>query len=249
MLFLTATPFQLGHHELCSVIERFDGIDWGSSAAPTIPRRQYREELQSLRGKLDRAQSMALTLNETWGRLTTDDLVADGVACGDIDAWWPAANSAASLTGLGQQIVDTVKRTKADFRSAEETLRPWVIRHLRPKTLSSRAGSTILRRRLYPGAGILNDDHAVTAGLVVEGRALLPFLLAARATLCRPDKRPVFAEGLASSYESFLHTREKPTESLDEDDEGAGMADQTLGRAEWYLDQLNTHLPLKTYED
>lgn len=249
MLFLTATPFQLGHHELCSVIERFDGIDWGSSSAPTIPRKQYREELQALRGKLDRAQSMALALNETWGRLTTEDLMADGVQYGDIDSWWSAANSATSLTGLGQQIVETVKRTKADFRSAEDALRPWVIRHLRPKSLSSGTGSTILRRQLFPGAGILNDDHTVTAGLTVDGRALLPFLLAARATLCRPDKRPVFAEGLASSYESFLHTREMPTESLDEDDEGAGAADQTLGRAEWYLDQLKTHLPLKNYED
>ena len=30
MLFLTATPFQLGHHELCGVLRRFNGIKWRS---------------------------------------------------------------------------------------------------------------------------------------------------------------------------------------------------------------------------
>lgn len=249
MLFLTATPFQLGHHELCSVIERFDGINWGSISAPSIPRIQYLEELQSLRGKLDRAQSMALTLNKAWGCLSEKDLVADGVQFNDTDSWWAAVNTSATPIGMGAQIIATVRQTKADFRSAGEALRPWVIRHLRPKTLLSQRGSIIQRRQHFPGAGILNDDQTVTTGLSVEGRALLPFLLAARATLCRPDKRPVFAEGLASSYESFLHTREMPAESLDEDDEGADATDQTLSRAEWYLDQLNFHLPLKSYED
>lgn len=33
MLFLTATPFQLGHDELCSVLERFDGICWREDCA------------------------------------------------------------------------------------------------------------------------------------------------------------------------------------------------------------------------
>ena len=28
MLFLTATPFQLGHNELCSILRRFEGIRW-----------------------------------------------------------------------------------------------------------------------------------------------------------------------------------------------------------------------------
>jgi len=33
MLFLTATPFQLGHHELVSVLRRFEGIAWDSESA------------------------------------------------------------------------------------------------------------------------------------------------------------------------------------------------------------------------
>jgi hypothetical protein len=248
MLFLTATPFQLGHHELCSVIERFDGIDWKSSVPPTIARNDYHGELRGLRGKLDRAQGMALALSETWGRLTSDDLVADGVLTSDSDDWWQKAAVASSLTGLGQQVVEMVKRTKTDFQSAGDALRPWVIRHLRSKTLAAGEG-TIPRRRPFVGAGILGDDASISAGLVVEGPALLPFLLAARATLCRPDERPVFAEGLASSYEAFLHTREPTDDALDEDDVGAAAADSTLGRAEWYLDQLNDHLPFRTFHD
>lgn len=248
MLFLTATPFQLGHHELCSVIERFDGINWGSASPPRISRKDYRDELLALRGKLDRAQAMALALNETWGRLTAADLVVDGIPFSDPDAWWQAAVTATGLTGLGQQVVDSVRRTKTHFQSAEEALRPWVIRHLRAKTLSSKSGP-IQRRRPFIGSGILNDDPNFLNGLAVEGRALLPFLLAARATLCRPDDRPVFAEGLASSYEAFLHTREKSDDPFDQDDSGANTRDPALGRAEWYLEQLNDHLPFRTYQD
>ncbi len=248
MLFLTATPFQLGHHELCSVIERFDGIDWNSSTPPSIARKDYRDELQGLRGKLDRAQAMALALSETWGRLTAADLVVGEVQFGDSDAWWQKAVAAPGLSGLGQQVVEMVGRTKADFQSAGDALRPWVIRHLRAKTLSTASGS-IPRRRPFVGAAIVGDDQSIINGLAVEGRALLPFLLAARATLCRPDERPVFAEGLASSYEAFLHTREKREDSLDEDDVGAEAGDPSLGRAEWYLDQLNAHLPFRTFQD
>jgi hypothetical protein len=36
MLFLTATPFQLGHHELINVLRRFAGIAWDSLDAPPM---------------------------------------------------------------------------------------------------------------------------------------------------------------------------------------------------------------------
>ena len=247
MLFLTATPFQLGHHELCSVIERFEGIDWSSDSRPGIARETYREELKTLRGRLDRAQSMALALNDTWARLTTDDLLANGGQCSDPDEWWAKASGSASLTGLGQQVFETVGRTKAAFKLAEEALRPWVIRHTRSKTLQSDLGE-IERRKHFDGAAILKDNSGTNTGLAVEGPALLPFLLAARATLCSPEKRPVFAEGLASSYEAFLHTRESNTDPLDHDDAG-GLTDESTVSAAWYLQQLKDRLPFKTYHD
>ena len=86
-------------------------------------------------------------------------------------------------------------------------LRPFAVRHLRPRMFKGHP-----RRERLPGAAILSDSAGVgDRGIEVSGPALVPFLLAARATTCEPDKRPVFAEGLASSYEAFLHTRH-PTE-------------------------------------
>lgn len=249
MLFLTATPFQLGHHELCSVIERFEGIDWKCSRSPKISRESYRAEVSELRQKLDRAQAMALVLSETWGRLTPGDLISDGVVLSDADEWWERVRQSSTTTGLGQQIVETVKRTKVAFDLAGDALRPWVIRHLRPKTVSSVESKVVPRRRPLPGSGILHDDDMASHGLPIKDQALLPFLLAARATLCHPDERPVFAEGLASSYESFLHTREASVDSLDEDDEGTEGNAPAGGRAEWYLKQLVEHLPLQTHND
>jgi hypothetical protein len=49
MLFLTATPFQLGHHELCSVLERFDGIAWKAAGAPPAGRAVFKTQVQKLR--------------------------------------------------------------------------------------------------------------------------------------------------------------------------------------------------------
>ncbi len=249
MLFLTATPFQLGHHELCSVIARFEGIDWQSVRHPRIARSEYREDVKLLRSKLDRAEATALVLNETWGRLMPKDVVIDGMTEPDPDAWWQRVVEESAPTGIGGQILETFRRTKTAFDTAGDALRPWVIRHLRAKTLVATDGTSTLRRRPFVGAAILTDGEDISHGLPVDGRALLPFLLAARATLCRPEERPVFAEGLASSYESFRHTRDRPAESLDDDDAGATIADPAKDRVEWYLAQLDSNLPLKSYGD
>lgn len=249
MLFLTATPFQLGHHELCSVIDRFNGIDWKAGTRPSVTREDYLQEVQVLRSKLDRAQTMALALNQTWGRLTPADLTFAGVACEDSESWWDKVSSAPPQGSFSRQIVELVNKAKDHFKDAENALRPWVIRHLRSRSLTTTSGA-ILRRKAFVGAGIVQDDAACSKGLPVDGNALLPFLLAARATLCRPDARPVFAEGLASSYESFLHTRETNAgDPLDEDEKGIKTTDPLASRAEWYLEELKKHLPLKSYED
>ena len=95
-------------------------------------------------------------------------------------------------------------RRKEDERGGGET-RPYVIRHSRPKTL---AVKNTPRRLRFPGRAIKDQrPGAITSGLDIEGEFLLPFLLAARVTALRPDVRPALAEGLSSSYEAFLHTR------------------------------------------
>jgi hypothetical protein len=74
------------------------------------------------------------------------------------------------------------------------------------------------------------------------GAATIPFLLAARATVCAPDSRPVFAEGLASCYEAFRHTR-KGSEALEEDSVNDGELPINAA-SRWYLAQLDRALPL-----
>jgi hypothetical protein len=135
------------------------------------------------------------------------------------------------------------------MRTAEQALKPWVIRHLRPRKLPQPFDG-IERRRRLPGRAILDGLAGGDApGIPVSGESLLPFLLAARATACTPESRPVFAEGLASSYEAFLLTRLQrqqksgepaaPTDT-DDDEVKAGEIDAT---AQWYLDRLQALLP------
>lgn len=242
MLFLTATPFQLGHHELCSVLERFDGIAWKSRAAPACGRDVSRAEISTLRERLDAAQESALTLDAGWGLLREEDLVLDGKTFDDAASWWSALPASVARTGQAARVFDAFEHTRARMRAAEESLRPWVVRHLKSRTLPDRWNDQPRRVRVV-GRGILDDSAGdATAGLSVHGNATLPFLLAARATVCAPESRPLFAEGLASSYEAFLHTR-KNNGAFDSDTEQVeAPTPDDAGR--WYLSHLERSLPL-----
>jgi superfamily II DNA or RNA helicase len=240
MLFLTATPFQLGHHELCSVLERFDGIAWDSPAAPAIGRQLYRDRVDELRQRLDAAQHAALNLDAAWGMLRPDDLVVDGKTTDDVELWWVGLKPGATQTPPAERVFASYQRTFEKMRAAEQSLQPWVIRHLKPRKFSGRP-----RRERMVGAAISLDQAATTeVGLEVSGPALLPFLLAARATVCAPNSRPVFAEGLASSYEAFLHTRQSDENATDHDDDQAEAPENRDRIGQWYLQQLERALPL-----
>ena len=69
MLFLTATPFQLGHQELVRVLERFEGVNWRAVRRPLVNRAKFRTALQRLSHLLDNAQAAALRLDRAWGKL------------------------------------------------------------------------------------------------------------------------------------------------------------------------------------
>jgi ERCC4-related helicase len=242
MLFLTATPFQLGHHELCSVIERFDGIAWTAKAAPADGRAAFRQNLAILREQLDAAQESALAFDAAWGQLREDDLLLDGVPIASAELWWEALPLSLSRTAQTERVVASYKRTHSKMRAAEQSLRPWVIRHLKSRTLPPPWMGQARRIRLS-GRAILDDKgDETTPGLAISGAATLPFLLAARAAVCAPDSRPVFAEGLASSYEAFRHTRtsEAVFDADSTDDKGAPVDDASR----WYLSQLDRALPL-----
>lgn len=241
MLFLTATPFQLGHAELCSVLRRFNGIAWNSSSAPAMTREIYTEELRKLQSALDKAQEAALRLDFAWGRMRSEDLAVDGSVIGSSEEWWATAN------GAGKQIEEKATAALGAFRDtalamqvAEASLKPWVVRHLRSRILG-KAPKAQLRRREHPGRAILIPPGLGLGGLHLNDDALLPFLLAARASLSAPEKRPVFAEGLASSYEAFLETRKRVDLDTDDTTDEGGVNDAST----WYLDRLTEGLSTK----
>lgn len=239
MLFLTATPFQLGHRELLRVLDRFENIAWNCNAAPRLARETVRDELKILEGALDKAQFSALAFDRTWGRLRNEDLGGASV-----DSWWRAVRSGKPTDNMRDvEIRRAYDETNARFREAEKLLQSWVVRHLKPRSLSERGplGEEISRRKELVGAAIQGGEES--RGLLVSGEALLPFLLAARAqaaVAATEEGRALFAEGLASSYEAFLETRCNNGERDEDEDHSGALLPVEL---RWYLDNLARTLP------
>lgn len=252
MLFLTATPFQLGHYELCNVLKRFEGINWDKPKAPPYGREIFLRKIEELRESLDAAQTAALRLESAWGVLKTDDLKIGERTFTNIEEWWREVLNTDNVSSALQNVKTRFRQTFEAMRMAEKLLRPWVIRHLRKKMLPENFGQ-IERRKVFKGSEILLEKQEATSeGLVVNGEALVPFLLACRIVACSPNSRPVFAEGLASSYEAFLYTRRQcqrsvrgknaaePTDIDDEPVELYVSLDQT---SLWYLEKIEQFLP------
>lgn len=246
MLFLTATPFQLGHTELCSVLERFDGISWNTRLAPDCGREGFKDEIARLRSSLDAAQSATLALDNAWGHLELDDLVINGKRYERSEEWWASLKDGGNVPPTGDMVRQSYDNARRRMREAEQRLRPWVIRHLKPRFLPQ-PHKDIKRRCVFPGKGIqVGETGEGAEGLLIHGEALLPFLLAARATTHAPESRPVFAEGLASSYEAFLQTRQARrrsiSQALDSDDDEVEISEPTEA-VRWYLNQLERLIP------
>jgi len=246
MLFLTATPFQLGHAELCSVIERFEGIAWDSPLAPRRGRECFLEEVNGLRKALDSAQESTLRLDDAWGRLRSDDLVIREKIYDDPDRWWDCIQSAIGLSSQAENVFHCYRLAEDRMHAAENILKPWVIRHLKSRVLPEPYQGEPRRKKL-PGNLIKSrTSESPVGGLNVTGDTIVPFLLAARATACSPNCRSVFAEGLASSYEAFLHTRrtiQGDECSEDHDANSPIEMPKDEGPLHWYLEHLSTIVP------
>lgn len=237
MLFLTATPFQLGHYELVGVLERFFGVNW--QEVKSFSKDEYRLALDRLSAALDISQTEALRLERAWAILEASDL--EGHEGTD---WWHKSPETFSNARL-QEAAGAFQHCKLKMKDAETLLRKWVIRHLRPRHIEANKKS-IPRRAPFEGAGILTDISEAK-GIEVSSESLLPFLLAARANACSPSSRPVFSEGLASSYEAFLDTRKKKLQqqsSLDTDDVDPVGADLNSD-LEFYVAQIEKALNRK----
>jgi hypothetical protein len=222
MLFLTATPFQLGHQELIQVLRRFSAVRWQADDE----RADYEARIETLERALDEAQRTAMRLDRVWGRLRPEDV--SGL---EAEAWWRAGGD---LAERARQASIHFEEARTCLRSAERLLKPWVIRHARADRET--------RRRILTGRAIATGRGTDRAGLKISGEAVLPFLLAARmqslaatqAHEANRHTRAYFAEGLASSFEAYRETR------LDEDAREEELASD---QAAWYGRQIRRALP------
>lgn len=240
MMFLTATPFQLGHAELIRVLERFEGINWKAAHHPTLSRAEFTAEVSTLAGTLDDARAAALRLDRAWGKLTPESGSGNGESVAGSDEWWKALKESPD-EGYAGQVIAQVESTRLTMSTAGEMLKPWVLRHLKSKHLPGKPD--VERRKILPGAAI--QGGRADAGLEIEGDALFPFLLAGRAqglVQVLSGGRIPFAEGLASSFEAFLETRSKGSEAVDED--ALPFTVQSTDEVDWYLNHLDAALPV-----
>lgn len=240
MLFLTATPFQLGHHELCSVLERFEAVSWKGDKAPSEGLQVYKGKICELRKLLDSAQDASIRFDKQWSKLQPEDMIIGEKMCSDENTWWTQICTENGVRSeRTEEVIRRYNEVNQKMRRTEELLKPWVIRHLKEYDGIILAPNTPRRIRLT-GKAISEDKLGEnTEGLDIAHEAVLPFLLAARTAALLPRHRAVFAEGLASSYEAFIETKKnrKTATVTDLDDEA--LPDLILDpNVQWYVDKI-----------
>ena len=230
MLFLTATPFQLGHSELVQVLRRFSGVRW--SPDELGDRAAFQQELAELDRNLDESQRAAINLQKRWKGLSA-------VECGeDMEEWWRDALACEreSLPYRQRAVLDAFRAAKRARDGAEDSLRPWVLRHNKGQYWT---GSTISRRRRFEGGSI--DESTNGTGLLIPPAQLLPFFLAARSSV--RASQDLLGEALSSSYEAFRETRSGKGAQRDQlDEEGQIDVVVRMTHSRWYLEQFDASL-------
>lgn len=230
MLFLTATPFQLGHHELVQVLTRFGDVRWQE---PEVgPREGFERKMSDLGHRLDDSQRAAVALQRCWSRLRPEDCSEE------VEGWWHRLLTTPKdlLTNRQRAVVEAYESAKHGRDVAEQALRPWVVRHNKGTYWPT---STIKRRQRIDGAEIANPG--AQGGLPIPSRQLLPFFLAARSVV--KAGQDLLGEALCSSYEAFRLTRqghEAAKDTLDEEDARPEPLD--LSHARWYLREFDQSL-------
>lgn len=224
MLFLTATPFQLGHSELARVLERFGDVRRtpGDPATET----PMKERLQVVEDALNAAQRAGLAFHQAWKRLEPEEVPT-------LLGSEPASSRTGAPASRVAKVVEAFERAKGARGKAETLLRPWVIRHNKGKFWAD--GATLRRTRV---AGGRIHDREATGGLAISSSETLPFFLAAR-TAAEVSK-DLLGEALASSYDAFRHTRERRRPAFDRDAERD--EERFDGLSDWYLGQFDRAL-------
>lgn len=231
MLFLTATPFQLGHHELVRVLERFGDVRWDETELGSLE--TFRERLLDLGKHLTESQRTAVALQRSGGRLRPEDADAEV----DVGTWWErlARSSRDALTNHQRAVVDAYESAKSRRDAAENALRPWIVRHNKGALW---VDTDIVRRQRVDGAAIAGQG--LLKGLAIPAHQLLPFFLAARSAV-NPGK-DLLGEALCSSYEAFRLTRRTRDEAKDKLDDLPQTIVEDLSHSGWYLDEFDQAL-------
>jgi ERCC4-related helicase len=228
MLFLTATPFQLGHHELLRVLERFGDVRWDAQAFGELE--EFRAQLADLGKHLDESQRKAIALQRKWSQLRPEDCDIN------IEEWWQRiqASPREGLSHHQRSVVEAYVAAKGARDAAQQALRRWILRH--NKHLHWQ-GTEILRRHRKDGAAILGQEGS--CGLPIPPQQLLPFFLAARSAVQRGQD--LLGEALCSSYEAFRFTRQYRVAEKDEQDESVEYP-VDLSHSVWYLSEFDRAL-------
>jgi superfamily II DNA or RNA helicase len=254
MLLLTATPFQLGHHELIQVLRTFGSVLWDGDRAHLGTREEFVNTIDQLAEALDRNRLAGRNLDQLWGKITSDMLGLMSVY-----EWWQQIE-ASPKDIWERRLVETVKHCLQTRSAAEILLRPWVIRHNRSPYFPLKDGEVSkIRRESQTGRAILDVAFlGKDIGLPISDEAMLPFLLSARAQgelASHSGARAFFAEGLSSSYEAFHHTRDARGKARDIGDDGlpglsaeTNFDDSIAETTNWYERQVAALIPSKTAE-
>lgn len=234
MLFLTATPFQLGHQELVRVMKRFGDVRWAAESLGDAV--NFEAQLASLENSLTESQRTAIALQRCWSHLRPEEGPQDG----DPDGWWQSLQESApdDLPPRQKALVGTFRHARSWRAEAERQLSPWLIRHNKGEQWP---GTPVARRCRVEGAAIAGDSSR-SGGLEVPPTQLLPFFLAARSAVS-PGK-DLLGEALCSSYEAFRFTRDNRATERDEEDDEPVPADPPvdLTHAAWYLAEFDAAL-------
>lgn len=225
MLFLTATPFQLGHHELVRVLERFGDVRWEEEELETLA--AFKQQMESLGTLLDSSQRTAIAFQRSWRRLREEDID------GQMDVWWERVRHSERdlLPYRVRAMVEAFEGAKRSRDAAAAALAPWVLRHNKGACW---ADTAIARRRRIDGAAIL--DQSASGGLPIPPMQLLPFFLAARSAT--GSVQDLLGEALSSSYEAFRYTRKNRDLDRDEENEPREQVID-LSHAGWYLSEFD----------
>lgn len=228
MLFLTATPFQLGHSELIQVLRRFGDVAWDNKRLGE--QQQFIQSLDTLETHLNNSQRSAIRFHRAWSKLSPSDLGSDAAG------WWRNISAAEqeALTFTTRAVLDAYQAAKRDREIAEQSLRPWLVRHNKSEVWP---GTTVERRTRREGSSIVSGQPS-SVGLDIPGTQILPFFLAARSAVTAG--KDLLGEALSSSYEAFRDTRKSRVPLKDEQEEPLEVALPSFGT--WYIEEFDRAL-------